>query len=748
MNKSIKLKFSAILLSSCIFTGALAEEIPGKALLDYFQATCPSQGNWTQMALNDSRQLINTLQTLKDDPDCASAFSSLDQLRTIEEDLGLIKSNYTQDVEIAKLEAQEAEILTQISKVSEASIVLELESSLRSIQIDKAALVAASAQRKPYIDKNLPALYSGIISNTKSAYSNLTSNQKCIMNNPGILNSATALSSSIAATTAMVNPALGIGLASVTDFIGETIQYFKNRGTVANIRKVAQGSYVIQGLKCALESLTNHWCEMTDASEFLKYESSFNRESVRNSELKKISNLFDKDIPVLLNWLKQVKSGAPASNSADAGRRSNTFTREASVRSARAKGEGVVSENRPLFELAGTRNGKYDIVKTIVKSLAGPSGGSRFGSSDAATPLSEIYDTNTASYYLIGIERADIPKQGQFEIQFDKFDPFTQWPGGGAYTPSLQTINSQYEKWLVRAERRVSQELNLILQPDPLQILTTFYERSGNIYKVSPQTALNNIIDFVSTNQESFFFGSVYDELYSTTVSKLENIRNAVVGSLEAPSECQEGAPNLVECDRLRKALEIVFDQAQLGFGTVVLKNRLDTVVRIAIDNYVSHSGDLESSAVARLLAADTYLDVLSQVSGTDDLARISMDLRGAKATTYKNMNLFGKVFGFHINQIFKKDQRNINSDDEMISELFKDERAQMCFLLASLPKWPKKIKKSYCYGMQLKSENPDAPSSVVIDATFLKSKFSKRSCVYRDHLKKQKIYQNWGIKL
>ena len=39
-------------------------------------------------------------------------------------------------------------------------------------------------------------------------------------------------------------------------------------------------------------------------------------------------------------------------------------------------------------------------------------------------------------------------------------------------------------------------------------------------------------------------------------------------------------------------------------------------------------------------------------------------------------------------------------------------------------------------------------PETVVINEKFLAKDFSERNCLYRDYIRKSKIYREWGIKL
>ena len=149
---------------------------------------------------------------------------------------------------------QEIEVLQQISKVSDPTIIAELESSLRSIQLDKASYVAMNDKYKTYKGEELRSLFTQIVKSADTAYDTITSNTLCLQKHPSLLNSATTLTSSIAASSAMINPAFGIGLASLSDFIGTSVKYFRDRSYNVNIRRFANSSTISQGMKCIMET--------------------------------------------------------------------------------------------------------------------------------------------------------------------------------------------------------------------------------------------------------------------------------------------------------------------------------------------------------------------------------------------------------------------------------------------------------------------------------------------------------------
>ncbi|MBD66080.1 MAG: hypothetical protein CME62_12790 [Halobacteriovoraceae bacterium] len=732
-----------------------AEANPGQNLLNYFSATCESQRNWTQLALNDARNLMDVIASIRDDEDCKSVAGAVSQLGNLENKLTALSYDYTYQKEIAALEAQEIEILSQLSVSENTDTNIQLEGTLREIQIQKASQLALNNQYTHYNGGELRYLYSTIINSTATAFKAISNNQLCLDKHPGLLSSVTSLSTSVAASSAMVNPALGLGLATITDFIGNTVEYFRSRGHNFNIRNIANGSTVLEGLKCAMESLTKRWCDITEAEEFLKFEASKNRSEINiKSELNVISDLYDIDVPVLLNWLEKVKAGAPAANSADAGRRSSIIYRRATVESAVFLGQGFFSESRPLYDSATDVDTKFGVLRSVINKIltTGPlQGGSSI--------LSDIVQLNFIPYYLLGFDLIPSTSTGE-PIPWDTFDPRQHAPGR---TFKFQTLVQRYEKWMTDAQARVTQEYSIVSQPDPLQILSTFFERTSNVWKKSPEKAVLNIIKFIQDNKPENVDAN-FDELYTSTINKLVNIYNAVKGENSSQVNCddenrlEEGfsfesvskffSHKNSECDLKLKAIEIIFNEAQLETGVIVFQNRLETIIRVAIDQYIQNAEVQDQRHITTLLAANSYLDALKVVSGTDNYAQIMFDLQKAKPIAMNNMINFGKYFDYHINQLFKNNNHLVNSPDAYIQETYHTDRAHMCLLLASLPTWPEQVYKNYCYGMQLQSIQEGGPSTPVITEEFLNKSFKERSCIFNEFLERSKIYQDWGIKI
>ena len=172
-------------------------------------------------------------------------------------------------------------------------------------------------------------------------------------------------------------------------------------------------------------------------------------------------------------------------------------------------------------------------------------------------------------------------------------------------------------------------------------------------------------------------------------------------------------------------------------------------ILRISIKEYLDSLDHDGSNEAAQLLAAESFVDVLSRISGTDNLALIAADIKRARPIAIGNMISFLDVFGENINRILEKNYELINeSNDPILGEVYQRNASEICLLLSSMPSWPKDVDKKYCLGTMLEEVLPGGPSSTMITGDYLNQNFGERNCGYRNYIRKSKIYQEWGITL
>jgi hypothetical protein len=704
-----------------------AEEIPGQKLLSYFSSNCRTQGEWTRAALADSTALIEALRNISQDPDCKSVGGAVTQLGLLNQQLSqLDKTNETQ-TKLAELNSQEQELLIQISNNTDPSTLASINSKLRDLQLLRAGLIGREKAQAELAAPDKAEILTGVVQIANTTFSQITGNQKCLNKHPNLLNTATSIMSSVGATAAVINPALGLGLTAGSSFLGETIEGLRRNYTARQIRKISDNSIAVEAYKCALETMSERWCQMRDAEAFLIFKARERKHPALTSGLGAAIRLNDRELPVLLEWLNKIRSGVTPTTTADAGRQSAVFTRETYVRSLEANGYGLIEENRKIYNTYTDLNERWNFLRSVIRSLLPPV------ETPFRNPFYDVYSAGYAPFFLLGL-----PDDGSIRNPQGDYFSILSWAKPNGFNPTLDLVKERYSEWVARARTRVNQELTQVLQPDALQTLSSAYDRSGNRWKISPMDSLKRIIDFLEKNpprDRDFAF----KKLYANTLAKLKDI-HAVTEEAIMLQEMDDLSGNTTSVER-------VYDIAQLRYGTVVMEARLDMIVRLSLLELLESSPQEDQVVVAQLLAAERFTETISKMSGTDNLALIRADINRAQPVTISNLNSFIDIFGDNITRILSRLSFEEKNATGTIARMKRYARTEMCFLLLTVPDAARYVDIKYCEGVKLNAIIDGGPESRSISSSTFKLDINERACEYREFFRKSKIYETWGIK-
>jgi hypothetical protein len=696
---------------------ALAEGLPAEQLFNYFSANCRTQGEFTRAAASDSIALMKSLQAIANDEDCKSISGAISQLDLLNQQIARVEKLNETQVQLASINAKEQELLLQLSTTTDSSTLASINAVLRDLQIERAGIIGKENAVKDLQQPDQMSIMTSLISISNAAFTQISKNEKCVNKNPQILTTITSVVAAVGAAASVVNPALGLGLAAGATFLGQTVESFRINGLNRKIRRIADTSIAMEAYKCAIETMSYRWCDMDNAESFLHFKAKQRQRNFSPGELARAIRLNDREIPVLLNWLDKVRAGVKPSTISDSDRQKLVFQRDSMVRAAEALGYGVIEENRRLYDRTDVKD-RWALIRTLIIRL--------IPSTSEGNPLYNVFPITQGMYFLAGIEEAQIPRAAD-----GSYIPLD------FYTPSISpTLKTQYFKWVDMARVRVNLELTNVLQPDTLQILTNAYDRSDNNWKLSPMDSLKNIKEFLETLPPETNNLPVFKRIYADTLNKLEVIYRAVEdGVIQSDSRIYDNSP-----------LQTVYDTAQLSFGVVVLQTRLEMIIRQALLRMIENSKPEDQNWAAQVLAADRFTDVLTKMSGTDNLALIQADINRAKPMTISNLESFTAVFGKNINKILKRLVKEESKSTGTVARSKKQTRTDLCYLLLASPTWPKKVNFKYCEGLQFSSIIPGGPKGTVISKALINSDFSKRACIHRDFFRDSKIFERWGI--
>ncbi len=731
--------FILLILFISVSPYAFSEDTPGLNLLNYFSANCRSEGEWTKAALADSQALANILRDLSKDPDCQSVGGAIAGLGNLSAQLTNLTNVTSTQESIAKLNAQEQELVVQLSQTTNPSYLDKINTNLMNLQVERAGYLAQQKSQKDLATPSKADILTGLVTTANTTFNQIASNQRCLQKNPAVLNTATAVIASVGAMTAMVNPAIGLGLTAGAMILGSTIEGVRSMNLAHDLRKLTDGSIAFEGYSCALETMSDRWCQMKDAESFLNFKAQNRYSDVGNLDLGKAVRLSDREIPVLLEWLNLVKSGVSPTNTADASRRNGVLAREALVRTYESTGIGLIEQNRELFKVAATRDDRWNIIKSIVGTLA-PSSSDYYSSgnsqSNVKDPLFDIYSKKYAPFFLLGL------KDENLQDSLGNYYTLDNWPGRTGYVPDLDTVKVNYLFWINRARILVNQELSQVLQPDTLQTLSIAFDKNSNRWKTSPMDAIKTIVAFLEKNPPTSD-DVIFNKIYASTLSRLKEIYQV---TMTAVVNWDDQSSRELNAPVGKTPIEIIYDKASLQYGTIVIQSRLELIVRIALFELLKTSPPDDQVLVAQLLASDRFTETLSKMSG-DNLSRVRQDIDSGREVTISNLDSFGDLFGKNINRILGRLYNESHSSTGSIALTQKKALSRMCHLLLGVPHVLNYVNVSYCEGAKMDALVKGGPETKPLNLDSFKQDLNDRACVYREFFRQNKIFENWGIR-
>lgn len=722
---------SALLL--LVSHSVLAEAIPGRVLLDVFSKSCPSNGEWTEAALNDSRTLMAVIDSISKDPDCQTLGGALTQLTSLNEQMLQLSQMSETKKQIASFDAQERELLIEISKSTSQLDVNSMNSTLRNIQVQRAGLLGREDARKELSGPDSVQALSRAVKSAESSFSQIASNQRCLEKAPALLTSATGLMTSIGTAVSVINPALGLGMVAGSNFLGTAIDQFRQGNFNRQIRQLAEGTTAYNGYKCALEAMNTRWCDMVDARAFVKYKTTI-RTSDIDLELKEAIRLNDREIPVILDWLLAVKSGVDPQTTADGDRQEYAFARRATLEALEAKGKAKINNSRLEYQAVENNfKERWSLLRGILNTIAPPSnpfGGSNNGG--IKNPFHDIYPAGFLPYFLIGVEENDpsIRSQGNF-LSLDN------WTKPSAFNPDLETIRKNYIELVRLARIRVEREISEVLRPDASLTLSTASDLPVGANKIPPLDALKNTIKFLKANPPE---AAAFRNIYLSTLKKLEIIQDAIENAL-VTEDLSFG--NTVE----QEALETILREAELTYGTVVIQARLELLVRLSVLSLIENSPVEDQIIVAQLMASDRFMDTLSKFTGKDDVGAIEEDIKRALGVTSRNLDGFSRVFGKMLTKNLQRLVKEQKAADPYNAELIANDRIELCHLLLGVSNVAEHVNVGLCEGLKLSFDYVGAPSTAALKVSDFSRPINERGCVLQDFRRARKIFTQRVLK-
>ena len=422
MNKRI-IPFGTYSVLATLTTGALFNPHPSQAGNYSFGGNCPSQGAWTQMALQQSQEIASAVRQLKDNPACKGITGVVQNLEAATSALSVSKDEVNLENRAENLPGEMGALRNNIMKsgspdLNASSMLLgrTIEAAALSSEISSTADHGNQASIANAAKSGLSNLFSKYAAPTQKGLDLITNvinvlpqYDECLIGQPragmAIIGGAVKVAAAFSAAGEGVGDKLGNSIAALTQMMAD------RRFTLA-LRKLDETEFWFS-ISCLLEGTTKNYCEAENAQEILKYSSDQYAEAMkRNLQGRKNADydnplegyyLLVRELPVISAWLQQVQFGVTPKLSTDAKFKNDVWDQVTDLTKSVNSLKGFFNEQilfmRGLTDINAKRNHVIEnIIGPLVTKMAG----------DQASPFfTTTVNPTLLPFYLIG--RDSIP---------------------------------------------------------------------------------------------------------------------------------------------------------------------------------------------------------------------------------------------------------------------------------------------------------------------------------------------------
>ncbi|MCY4644715.1 MAG: hypothetical protein OXB88_08875, partial [Bacteriovoracales bacterium] len=345
-----------------------ADSVYARNLLNAFHSFCPTNGNWSDHALEASKKLQNVLTSIIEDPACVDIASSISRrARVISEALTRFRNvPIERDILAKKRQQRNLLLLTMGEGVSDLDLA-RYQGLLRENQLSLLNLESYL----PYDEERADREYitNVVVNSTYELFNQASLNQKCLFRSPMFLSAISSLGSSVSAS--LLSGGQGLAYASLSSVLGHALEFIRVSSLRRKIQELGQVEY-ISSYQCVLESISNQWCDAKESLDLINLK--IRNDSTETGVLRMGTDLLDRDLPLLTDWLEKVAAATPPENTAIARRQSGFLEKEKELRKWYLESIAKLNEERENIPLSlnseAEREKQFRLLHKLVVNIA------------------------------------------------------------------------------------------------------------------------------------------------------------------------------------------------------------------------------------------------------------------------------------------------------------------------------------------------------------------------------------------
>ncbi|MBI3557014.1 MAG: hypothetical protein HY074_12180 [Deltaproteobacteria bacterium] len=646
----LSLVFGALHLCGC----QSLEDRAGEALIGQFKGACVSKGHWTDAALAQNRALQGTLEELKKLDPCKGFDAQLATIQGLSADIDGALSDPGFKNNLQNMSSLTDQVLTlfkypQASAVSAAELGKNIFRGMLNIgkqQSDHNSnlneLQIASLKRNS----------NEFIKKTQAMMADINGLQQCLLQSPRA--SIQLASQLMTLAGGASSPATGASISVASQLLSGVLASLSDSARIDRTLYQFQKNDLPEGLTCAMESMTELYCQAEDVRELLEFQaSSYQQRRGADFPVEPIwrgMDILTRRLPVIADMLRRVRYGNEPSDKYDSDRKSSTLTKAIMLENLRLKIQGQINMDENIYNRLGTTSGnagqgdlvmqRQAIMIGLLNHLSGSLGGG-FGEEQSefkmpsdpkrvACMLAFDPDPNKCP----GLDTA-IDSTQRLEQYIRKYFIDGQFP------TNFQKIRANWKIVYNRINDMVNAELAQQITIDPKLTVVSIMEPAG-IDNISPYDALVRVVEFADDLEKMLNsdarvnYDPLLPQILDDTKKRINNVLDLVKNKADLSPG---GSPELDDQAIIKK----IYDVFQLRIGTQFITDRIKQLVEWDLNRRLKR-GELPENTAAILAAAGGLMT--DQMAGnTTGLDQIKLDIDHAQALTQANIKTFLEYF-------------------------------------------------------------------------------------------------------
>jgi len=401
-----------------------------------FGGNCPSQGAWTQQALDQTSVIKDAVRKLKDNPACKGLENVLTDLSAAATDLDTPKDEEKRETRMESLPTEMGALqktLTDGKSLNGQTSTMLLNRTIEAASISSdlgnsntlgavtnglanASTMAGSGGLSLLYQRLKAPTMKGIDLATK-VMAVLPQYDECLIGQPSqglaILSGTVKIAAALSASGEGVGDKLGNGIAAM-------MKMLQDRKFTKVLRELDETEFWFS-MSCLIESSTKNFCDAKNAQDIMQYSqdqyvASMNKIKSADRTSAAYDNplegyyLLVRELPMISSWLQKVQFGVTPKLAADANFKNKIWDQVTDLTKSVNLLSGFFNEQmlfmRELSGVQAKRNQLFQVIQAIKGRMTGGTEGT---GADGTQFFSTTINENLLPFYLIG--RDTIPDQ-------------------------------------------------------------------------------------------------------------------------------------------------------------------------------------------------------------------------------------------------------------------------------------------------------------------------------------------------